>query len=301
MPIIRSLTIINAVSTGINSGYEKPRLHLLKRLLMKKIFLLATTVLSLAASAQMKEGHIVYERVYQLPVRNFTNLDPEIAKQIPKSRTDQFELLFANNQSLWQYLPTAANESGGDISAGGGAFVMRMPMGMNEIAFFDLVNGTRVDQREVMERNYIISDSIKKLSWKLSGDTKSILGYNCYKATSTRISTRSMMTMENGEMKRTPVQDTSAIIAWFTTDIPVPVGPEYQGQLPGAVLELDIANGQTVYKALEISAKVTTSKIKAPKEGKKVTADEFTKEREKLLEKMRKNMPNGGNMQIRMQ
>jgi GLPGLI family protein len=89
-------------------------------------------------------------------------------------------------------------------------------------------------------------------------------------------------------------------VAWFSTDIPVPVGPEYQGQLPGAVLELDIANGQTVYQAIEVSPKVTASKIKAPKDGKKVTAAEFTQERDKLFEEMRKNMPGGG-MQIRMQ
>jgi GLPGLI family protein len=267
---------------------------------MKNILLLATTVFSLAAAAQMKEGRIVYERVVQIPIRNFANLDPELAKQIPKTRTDQYELMFANNQSLWQYLPTA-NEGGGDVTvSGGGMQLQRMSFGANDVAFFDFNNGTRVDQREVFDRNFLVSDSINKLSWKLTSETKTILDHTCYKATSTRISTRYTMTMENGEMKRTPMQDTAVVMAWFTTDIPVPVGPEYQGQLPGAVLELDIANGQTVYKALEISPKVTASKIKAPKEGKKVTAAEFTKERDKLMEEMRSRM-SGGNMQIRMQ
>jgi GLPGLI family protein len=268
---------------------------------MKNIFLLVTAVFSLAASAQMKEGRIVYERVAQLAIRSFANLDPELAKQIPKARTDQYELMFANNQSLWQYLPTL-NEGGGDVTvSSGGVQVQRMSFGANDIAFFDFNNGTRVDQRELFDRNFLVSDSINKLSWKLTSETKTILDHTCYKATSTRISTRYTMSMENGEMKRTPVQDTAAVVAWFTTDIPVPVGPEYQGQLPGAVLELDISNGQTVYKALEISPKGTASKIKAPKDGKKVTAAEFTKEREKLMEEMRSRMPNGGNMQIRMQ
>jgi GLPGLI family protein len=265
---------------------------------MKKIFLFAVTIFSLAATAQLKEGRIVYERVFQLPVRNFTNLDPEIAKQIPKTRTDQFELLFANNQSLWQTLPDATSESNGEFAGGG--MVLRFGGMLNEISFSDLNNGTRVDQREMMERNFLITDSIRKLNWKLASETKTILNYTCYKATSTRISTRMTMSMENGEMKRTPVQDTSMVVAWFTTDIPVAVGPEYQGQLPGAILEMDIAGGQSVYKALEVSQKVTTNKIKAPKEGKKVTAEEFAKEREKLMEEMRQRMGGNNGFQMRV-
>jgi len=94
------------------------------------------------------------------------------------------------------------------------------------------------------------------------------------------------------------VPDTLAVVAWFTPDIPVAVGPAtYQGQLPGLILELDENNGQTVFKTVEISAKVSASKIKEPKDGKKITQAEFDKEREKAMEEMRKNMPNG--MRIR--
>lgn len=265
---------------------------------MKRLLLLTTLGFSLISMAQQKEGRIVYERTVQLPVRNFRDLDPEIVKQIPKSRTDQFELLFANNQSLWQYLPDATNE-GGDHSFGGGGVVLRFASGNNDVSFYDFSKGTKLDQREVMERTFLISDSISKLDWKLTEETRTILNYSCRKATSTRIATRTQVTMENGEMKRTPVQDTAVVVAWFTTDIPVPVGPEYQGQLPGAVLELDVANGTSVYKAIEISGKVNSNKIKAPKEGKKLTAAEFTKEREKIMEEMQKNMPNGGGMRFR--
>jgi len=96
-------------------------------------------------------------------------------------------------------------------------------------------------------------------------------------------------------MKRQVIPDTAVVIAWFTTDIPLPIGPEVQGQLPGAILELDINKGQTIYTALEISPKVNVGKIKEPKDGKKVTAAEFAKERDKIMEEMRKNMPNRGN------
>ena len=71
---------------------------------------------------------------------------------------------------------------------------------------------------------------------------------------------RSVMTMENGEMKRQMLPDTTIISAWIAMDIPVPAGPEFQGQLPGLILGLDINNGQIVYNAVEISAKINPSR-----------------------------------------
>lgn len=264
---------------------------------MKKIILFICIGFSLVARAQLKEGQIIYERTMQLPVRMFGG-DPNVAAQLPKSRTDQFELLFGNNQSLWQFLPNANNEDPGTFSSGG--VVLRMA-GTNEISYHNFESGTRTDQREIMDRTFLVTDSIKKEFWKLTDETKTILNHTTRKAIGQRISTRNQMTMENGEMKRQEIVDTSVVIAWFTTDIPVPVGPGVQGQLPGAILELDINNGQTVFKALEISSKVNVGKIKEPKEGKKVTAAEFVLERQKLIEEMRKNMPAGnGNGTFRM-
>jgi GLPGLI family protein len=106
------------------------------------------------------------------------------------------------------------------------------------------------------------------------------------------------MTMENGQMKRDMVADTSRVVAWYTTQVPVPAGPAYAGQLPGLILELDVNNGQSVTKAIEFSPKVAANKIKEPNEGKKMTAAEFSKEREKIMEEMRKNMPQGSTFRM---
>ena len=261
---------------------------------MKKILLPACLLFFVMAQAQMKEGRIIYERTVRLPVRAF-NADPEIASQLPKTRTDQFELLFGNNQSLWQYLPGIGNEDPGTISGNG--VVLRFASGANDVSYCNFDKRTRTDQREIMERSYVVLDSLRKGDWKLTDETKTILNYTAHKAIGKRIGTRAQMTMENGEMKRQMVTDTSVVVAWFTTGIPVPVAPgsDMQGQLPGAVLEVDVNNGQTVYKALEVSSKVNADKIREPKKGKKITAAEFDREREKLMEEMRRNMQNGGN------
>lgn len=264
---------------------------------MKKTILLLTSCFVLFAQAQTKEGKVTYQRTMQLPIPNFANLPPDVQAQIPKSRTDQFELSFTPQHSLYQFLPNAADDGGGSFSGGG--VMLRFAGGANETTYVDFEKGTRTDQREVMEKSFVVTDTLSKQHWKLSEETKPILNFMAHKATTTRINIRMRMTMENGEMKREPVTDTVGVVAWYTTDIPVAAGPDFVGQLPGLILEVNVNNGQTMITAIEFSPKVTAAKIKEPKEGKRLTAAEFSKERDRLMEEMRKNMPQGN--VIRMQ
>jgi GLPGLI family protein len=259
------------------------------------ILLLASTI---TGYSQMKEGRITYERTFQLPTRLFNGANPDFVAQLPKSRTDQFELLFGNNQALWQYVPDPNADGDPNTFTGGGGNMIFRFAGGNDLSYFNLDKGVSVSQREVVDKNFVVTDSLRKLDWKLTDESKTILSHKAFKAIAQRVGTRPRITMENGQMKRETVADTVSIIAWFTPDVPVSAGPaNYQGQLPGLILELEENNGQTVFKALEVSPKVNVSKIKEPKDGKKITQAEFEKEREKAMEEMRKNMPNG--MRIR--
>ncbi len=73
--------------------------------------------------------------------------------------------------------------------------------------------------------------------------------------------------MDNGVMSRKQVPDTSNVIVWFTPAIPVSAGPDYEGQLPGLILQIDI-NGNTTYKAIEVSQKADRNCDKRTKERK---------------------------------
>lgn len=265
---------------------------------MKKIFLLLCLSSCFAGFAQLKQGTVVYERT--MMINRPPGMDPEMAKRLPTSRTDQFELLFANNRTIWQILPSAQGDETTISSGGGGMATFRMA-GNNDVIFFDLNEKKRVDHREMFDREFVVDDTIQKINWKLTDETRTILNYKARKATGQRIGTRMMSSMENGEFKRTEVADTTTIIAWFTTDIPVPSGPqEFQGQLPGLILELNMNNGRMIYTAKNVSEKVNTSHIKEPKKGKRMTSTEFVKERDALMQEMRRNMPAGSN-QIRIQ
>src|SRR4029077_12169002 len=105
--------------------------------------------------------------------------------------------------------------------------------------------------RVFFEKKFIVDDSIRPLKWKIGEETKNILNHVCTKATATTVNPRVTMNINNGVMERKEIQDTVNVTAWFTTDIPVAAGPaEYQGQLPGLILALDVNNGRQVYRAV---------------------------------------------------
>jgi GLPGLI family protein len=93
------------------------------------------------------------------------------------------------------------------------------------------------------------------LKWQLTQESKKINGYTCYKAT-----------RNNGK-----------VIAWYTSSIPIGFGPKGEYGLPGLILELEI--GKIIFKATKITLNPKTKiKIKEPKEGKRVSYEEYEKE-----------------------
>jgi GLPGLI family protein len=256
---------------------------------MKKVLMTACALLPISLLiAQQKEGKVLYERVSQMQIRINMGGEMNEAMQnmLPKTRKDNFELTFGNNQSLWKQAESNEEEP---ISENG--MQIRMVMaGANDVLYNNLDNKTRVEQRELFDKTFIIDDSIRPLKWKMTTESKMILNHNCMKAMATQYGSRMQMTMDNGKMERKEVQDTTEIVAWFTTDIPVPAGPaEYQGQLPGLILEMDIAKGRQVYRAMDISSKADLASIKAPTGKKHFTPEQFKKEREKMLDEMQRN------------
>ena len=267
---------------------------------MKK-YLLATSCLVFAAislQAQQKQGFVSYDRTSKLQI-SFQGMPGGMEQQMPTTRTDKFELTFGNNQSLWK---AAEQEDDGttDVPGGDGMHIRMVVAGNNDVLFTNFETGKKVEKRELFDKTFVIDDTINKLKWKMTGETKTILGQPCMKATSNRIITRTMMNMDNGKMERKEIQDTSNIVAWFTSSIPVSAGPaEYQGQLPGLILEMDVKDGTQIFKATAISEKADLATIKEPTGKKHYTPNEFKKERDKMMEEMQKNNQGGG-MRIRM-
>jgi GLPGLI family protein len=264
---------------------------------MKKIVMAGCLVFSVSfLQAQQNQGTVTYERVTNMIARMNIN---GVESEMPRTRKDNFELIFGNNQSLWK-AAEQDNDDGASFTNENGAHIQMVAAGSNDVMYTNFEPGKKTEKREFLDKSFIIDDSITKLKWKMTGETKTILNHACMKAMATRITTQMRMTMDDGKMERKEIQDTSNIIAWFTNDIPVSAGPgEYQGQLPGLILEMDISNGRQTYLATGISEKADLALIKEPTGKKHYTPEEFRKERDKMMKEMEQNNQ-GGNRVIRI-
>lgn len=137
--------------------------------------------------------------------------------------------------------------------------------GADNIYFKEPNTNKSIEKRDLMEKEFIVEDSIHNVSWKLvDGETKTILGHVCKKAT--------------GKSERG-----LDLVAWYAEDIVLSSGPASFSGLPGLILGLDINNAEITYTAQEIKTEVKKADIKAPTKGKKVTPEEFVKIRKELM------------------
>ena len=175
---------------------------------------------------------------------------------LPKEQTRNTLLDFSPEASLYRNAPrNEEHEMGGYFHAEGG---MQIRIGESENrVYIDLKEERIIEQRDFMTRMFLIEDDLPDTQWKITGNQKMILDYPCMEAAT-----------EDEEGKKTTV--------WFAPAIPVQSGPGKFCKLPGLVLEADIDNGKQVITAQSIDFTATdTDSFKKPKEGKKVTAEEF--------------------------
>jgi len=129
---------------------------------MKKL-LLCGMALSLAISnltAQQNQGKVTYNRTVKLQM-SFAGMPGGLEQQLPSSRTDKYELVFGNNQSLWKQGEQEPEE---EQSFGDGGMQIRMVVaGSNDVLYCNFDNSRRVEKREMFDKTFIVDDTITKL------------------------------------------------------------------------------------------------------------------------------------------
>lgn len=236
----------------------------------------------------LKQGRVVYEQLLKGGKTSVTiNGNPQSFDR--PDRIQRMEVLFTEEQSLRRQLETEDRPEAEMAVAGMGTSVgsIRVSSFMPEATIWhNFTEARKVEQREAVGKKYLVHDSLTKYTWKLTGESKTILGYTCQKATTQSTVKGYNMQMQDGQFKRTVRIDTIEVTVWFAPAITVPAGPDYQGQLPGMILETESRNGSVVVTAVEISDKMKASDIKEPKTGKKITQAAFTKEVDAMQQQM---------------
>lgn len=230
---------------------------------MKKLLILFTLVTTFAvAQAQTKyisSGKVYYERrVNQLRVIEEEGDDSwtaEILKVYPRFVNDHFMLAFNNERSVFRLEKENAQNK----------YMWGTKPSEDEVTVQHLTQDRVMVQREVFEQTYLITDSIRKLEWVITGETREIAGYECRKAV-------------------TRICDSVYVVAFYTDDILVSSGPESFGGLPGMILGLAIPRMYTTWFATKVEIGTPSAPELNPKQkGKKVSWAQLNAELGKAL------------------
>jgi len=215
---------------------------------------------AMIANAQIKQGTILYVRKIDVHRRM---QDEQMKAMVPQFRTDKHELLFSDSVSV--YRSVQENEAPDPFNNGGDQIMIRIGgPGEGGALYKNFSNQKLFEQTELGDKDYIIDDTIHAQPWKLVDETKTILNHICKKAT---------LKTESG----------NNVAAWYAEDILSPVGPENFGGLPGAVLLMDVNDGEIVFTATELKNEIDTKELKEPAKGKHITRADFQKKMDELF------------------
>ena len=160
-----------------------------------------------------------------------------------------------------------------------------------------------LEETEFFGKKFLIADEGKKPLWLLSGETKKIGNYICYKATLEKeVSAFSFSSFRrrgrnnNGDTTKKKEEEKPkmmTVVAWYTPQIPVSQGPGEFWGLPGLILEINSGRTTVLCTSITLNPKEKIE-IKKPKKGKKVSRDEYTKIVKKKMEEMREQFRGRG-------
>ncbi|MEL1247310.1 GLPGLI family protein [Flavobacterium helocola] len=296
---------------------------------MKKIFFVSILMVSGFINAQNFQGMAVYESKTSTSdmtsnFRGNREITPEMQKQIEERMKAMFEktfvLTFDKNAST--YVEEEKIEAAGQQ---GGFRMMSSMMGGGGTHYKNVKEKIFSVDKEFAGKEFLVQDSLPKLDWKLSGETKQIGNYMCFKATAVRpvsqsdfrnfrrkkedekkeeVKQEETKTEEKKQDRNTNFMDQwevpkeIVVTAWYTPDIPINQGPENYWGLPGLILE--VSDGKTVILCSKIVINPKEKKeIKAPKKGKLVTQSEYDKiVAEKMEEWREMGRQGGGNFRM---
>jgi GLPGLI family protein len=171
-------------------------------------------------------------------------------------------------------------------------------------------NKSLIQDQEFFGKQFLITDSLKPLEWKMGTETKQIGNYLCFKATATKtvdeFDWRSMrrknrdkkekenskvvkdstQTKSDDPMSEVEVPKTIEVTAWYTTQIPINQGPADYWGLPGLILEVN-ADRTTILCSKIVMNPEEKETIEIPTKGEVVTQKEYNEIITKKMQEMR--------------
>jgi GLPGLI family protein len=190
---------------------------------------------------------------------SYKSMDPEwyerIKERLPKEAITYHQFTGDSTRSLYK----PGKESDIDPRS------WFRPVADKNVVYTNYKTGKTVSQKPVFEETFLMEDSLVKIKWKLTPDTRMIAGYECRKAVGI-------------------LADTIAVFAFYSDELMVSGGPEGIHGLPGMILGVGIPRLHTTWFATKVDVfDINMSGVVPATKGKKVDRPTMMKSLDKVL------------------
>jgi GLPGLI family protein len=228
---------------------------------MKLIYIVLFLFFAGAASAQTQfysTVKIEFEKTTNVHAY-YKDLDPEwydfIKDRLPQNAVTYHEFIGDSTRSIYK----PGKEAKFDMYSG------YRPVADKNIVFTDFRNGQIIAQKPVYEETFLVQDSVSKIKWRITPDTRNIAGFECRKAVGI-------------------LDDSVAVFAFYTDELMISGGPEGIHGLPGMILGVGVPRLHTTWFATKVDVANVNMAVVAPAtKGKKVDRATMMKALDKIL------------------
>jgi GLPGLI family protein len=221
---------------------------------MKKYFLLLLFCSNVAAAYAQTNFHsqvkIEFEKVVYVRQQYkelFSEWYDEFKNMIPEKVINYYEFVGDTTQSIFKESKEA---------------VLPPNTWYQEVAHQNIVYNNysahrTITQKPVAEETFLVDDSLMRIRWKLTADTRTIAGFDFRKAIGF-------------------VDDTLTVFAFYTDEILIRGGPESVQGLPGMILGLGVPRLHATWFATRVEINgIKTAAVKPAVKGKKVSRQQM--------------------------
>lgn len=179
-------------------------------------------------------GSITFERKINLYANK--SLSSDYKKQNNQFRATYYQLSFTPTNTA--FVPSSDNQQLDRIG---------IQPAENNIVYTDQKGKTYQSTKKIFDEQYVVEDTLPKISWKITNEKRTIAGFECRRANAL-------------------IFDSVYVVAFYTDDIPISTGPELFSGLPGMILGVSLPHLHINIFAIKItSQQIAETTVEKPK------------------------------------
>ena len=166
-------------------------------------------------------------------------LDPELRSAI--NATDEslkeveFKLIFNEEFGKYQDVKKMSSDNDSELALG----MAKIIAGYLGPVHYNLKDQQIISERRLGNQSFLVNKVFDDYSWVLTNESIKINNLICYKATTSIL-----------EEKRSGIKET-LVIAWYTPEISIPIGPNGFAGLPGLIVQIENKKTITTLKKIQ--------------------------------------------------